>query len=173
MTVYKALIYSHGSRVYKGLYSCGAAVSPRGTGPPDPTERRLRHDHAAFPEPVVFPRIGNRPVSEVASVDVLAVLTPIWHVKVQTVQRVRHRIRAVLAWAGTPEAADGRVIPARRHSTLGQISPAAFERRANEEGVDPMENRQGRGFPQAPHPLSFSMRKEQTTKNDQLNENVH
>ena len=47
----------------------------------------------------------------------------------------------------------------RRHSTLGQISPAAFERRANEEGVEPMENRQGRGFPQAPHPLSFSMRK--------------
>ena len=46
----------------------------------------------------------------------------------------------------------------RRHSTLGQISPAAFERRANEEGVDPMENRQGRGFPQAPHPLSFSRR---------------
>ena len=61
----------------------------------------------------------------------------------------------------------------RRHSTLGQISPAAFERRANEEGVDPMENRQGRGFPQAPHPLSFSMRKEQTTRNDQLNETVH
>ncbi len=61
----------------------------------------------------------------------------------------------------------------RRHSTLGQISPAACERRANEEGVEPMENRQGRGFPQAPHPLSFSMRKEQTTKNDQLNETVH
>ena len=61
----------------------------------------------------------------------------------------------------------------RRHSTLSQISPVAFERRANEEGVEPMENRQGRGFPQAPHPLSFSMRKEQTTKNDQLNETVH
>ena len=63
----------------------------------------------------------------------------------------------------------------RWHSTLGQINPAAFERRANEEGVEPMEpvgNRQGRGFPQAPHPLSFSMRKEQTTKNDQLNETV-
>ena len=61
----------------------------------------------------------------------------------------------------------------RRHSTLGQISPAAFERRANEEGVEPMENRQGRSFPQAPHPLSFSMRKEQTTRNDHLNETVH
>ena len=48
-----------------------------------------------------------------------------------------------------------------------------FERRANEEGVDPMENRQGRGFQQAPHPLSFSMRKEQTPRNDQLNETVH
>src|SRR5205823_11882430 len=33
----------------------------------------------------------------------------------------------------------------RRHSTLGQISPAAYERRAHEEGVDAMENRQERG----------------------------
>jgi putative transposase len=40
----------------------------------------------------------------------------------------------------------------RRHSTLGQISPAAFERRQTKEGMDPMENRQERGFPQAPHP---------------------
>ena len=61
----------------------------------------------------------------------------------------------------------------RRHSTLGQISPAAFERRANEEGVDPMENRTGRGFPQAPPPSSFSLREEQTTKTDQLSETVH
>ena len=37
----------------------------------------------------------------------------------------------------------------RRHSTLGQISPAEFERRKNEEGVDAMENRTARGFPQA------------------------
>ena len=43
----------------------------------------------------------------------------------------------------------------RRHSTLGQISPATFERRQNEEGMDPMENRQERGFPQAPHPSSL------------------
>jgi hypothetical protein len=33
--------------------------------------------------------------------------------------------------------------------TLGQISPAEFERRKNEEGVDPMENCEVRGFPQA------------------------
>ena len=38
----------------------------------------------------------------------------------------------------------------RRHSTLGQISPAEFERRAARR-VDPVENRQERGFPPAPH----------------------
>ena len=51
----------------------------------------------------------------------------------------------------------------RRHSTLGQISPAAFERRKNEEGVDPMENRTERGFPQAPHPYIFSEEEERRT----------
>jgi transposase InsO family protein len=50
----------------------------------------------------------------------------------------------------------------RRHSTLGQISPAEFERRAtkHQEGVDPMENRTKRGFPQAPHPSSLSMKEQ-------------
>src|SRR5678810_918217 len=55
----------------------------------------------------------------------------------------------------------------RRHSTLGQISPAAFERRANEEGVDAMENRTERGFPPRPHPSLFlqkeAPRTEETT----------
>jgi putative transposase len=43
----------------------------------------------------------------------------------------------------------------RRHSTLGQISPAEFERRKNKEGVDAMENRTERGFPPRPHPSVF------------------
>ena len=46
-----------------------------------------------------FPRIGARPVSEVASADVLEVLTPIWHVKVQTARNVRQRMSAVMEWA--------------------------------------------------------------------------
>jgi putative transposase len=49
----------------------------------------------------------------------------------------------------------------RRHSTLGQISPAAFERR--EEGMDAMENRTERGFPQRPHPSVFSEQEERRT----------
>ena len=44
----------------------------------------------------------------------------------------------------------------RRHSTLGQISPAAYERRARAEGMDAMENRTERGFPPRPHPSVFS-----------------
>jgi putative transposase len=61
----------------------------------------------------------------------------------------------------------------RRHSTLGQISPAEFERRRSEDGMDPMENRQERGFPQAPHPSSLSVKEDKTTKTDQLSETLH
>jgi putative transposase len=57
----------------------------------------------------------------------------------------------------------------RRHSTIGQISPAVFERRAIPEGVDAMENRTERGFPPRPHPSSFSCKEERPTKSDQLN----
>jgi len=51
----------------------------------------------------------------------------------------------------------------RRHSTLGQVSPAAYERRAIEEGMDAMENRTERGFPQRPHPSIFSEKEEGRT----------
>ena len=61
----------------------------------------------------------------------------------------------------------------RRHSTLGRISPAEFERRKNQEGMDPMQNRPERGFAQAPHPSAVSMKDDRTTKSDQLNETVH
>jgi putative transposase len=44
----------------------------------------------------------------------------------------------------------------RRHSTLGQISPAAYERRAISEGMDAMENCTDRSFPPRPHPSVFS-----------------
>jgi hypothetical protein len=36
-----------------------------------------------------------------------------------------------------------------------------------------MENRTERGFPQAPHPSSVSMKEDKTTKTDQLSEPVH
>jgi hypothetical protein len=51
----------------------------------------------------------------------------------------------------------------RRHSTLGHISPAVFERRAFEEGVDAMGNRTDRGFPPRPHPSVFPGKEERRT----------
>ncbi len=50
-------------------------------------------------ERYVFPRVGDRPVSEVNVADVLEILSPIWHVKAATAREVRQRIRAVLEWA--------------------------------------------------------------------------
>ena len=46
-----------------------------------------------------FPRIGDVPVSEVTSADVLEILTPIWHAKAPTARTVHLRVRAVLEWA--------------------------------------------------------------------------
>ena len=46
-----------------------------------------------------FPRIGERPVSEVNSADVLEILTPIWRLKAATTRAVLPRIRAVREWA--------------------------------------------------------------------------
>ena len=50
-------------------------------------------------ERYAFPRIGERPVSEVNSADVLEILAPIWHLKAHTARSVRQRISAVMDWA--------------------------------------------------------------------------
>jgi hypothetical protein len=60
----------------------------------------------------------------------------------------------------------------RRHSTLGQISPAAFERRAARR-VDPVENCQEHSFPPPPHASSLPSEAEQTTDDDHPTATVH
>ena len=49
-------------------------------------------------ERYAFPRIGKIAVSEVATADVLEILTPIWHTKKSTAQSVHQRMRSVLEW---------------------------------------------------------------------------
>ena len=44
-------------------------------------------------------RIGARPVDQITSADVLAVLVPIWSTKRETARRVRGRISSVMQWA--------------------------------------------------------------------------
>ena len=56
-------------------------------------------DWPASLERFVFPRFGQRTVSEVTGADVVGALALIWHEKPKTAQRVRQRIGAVLQWA--------------------------------------------------------------------------
>ena len=46
-----------------------------------------------------FPAIGDVPVGDVTSADVLKLLEPIWTAKPETARRVRQRIKTVLDWA--------------------------------------------------------------------------
>jgi integrase len=47
----------------------------------------------------VFPIIGDKPVDEIRTPDVLNVLTPIWTTKPETARRVKQRVATVLDWA--------------------------------------------------------------------------
>jgi hypothetical protein len=59
-----------------------------------------RRDWENSLERLVFPLLGNRPVSTITLEDVLAVLTPHWETTTETAMRVRGRIEAILGWAG-------------------------------------------------------------------------
>ena len=50
-------------------------------------------------EQYVYPDLGDRPVSQISTADILKVLAPIWLTKAETARRVRQRIAAVMDWA--------------------------------------------------------------------------
>jgi len=50
-------------------------------------------------ETYAFPTIGKRPVDQIATADVLKVLSAIWLTKPETARRLRQRVRTVLDWA--------------------------------------------------------------------------
>ena len=47
----------------------------------------------------VFPIIGDRPVNQISTADVLRVLSPIWLTKAETARRVKQRMEVVFDWA--------------------------------------------------------------------------
>ena len=103
-------------------------------------------------ERYAFPRIGRRPVSEVDSADVLQILTPIWHVKMQTARTVRQRIRAVLEWAVAMEmrndnpcdrvlpvlGAQNEVVEHRQALPHREVAAAISAIRGERAGVGPL-----------------------------------
>ena len=50
-------------------------------------------------ERYAIPRIGEMPIAEVSSADVIGILAPIWHDMPPTARKLRQRIRAVMEWA--------------------------------------------------------------------------
>ena len=63
--------------------------------------RNARHakDWSTSLQLYVLPHIGEKPVSEVTSADLLQIIEPIWHAMPETALRVRQRISAVMEWA--------------------------------------------------------------------------
>lgn len=70
-----------------------------------------------------FPVMGAKDVADVALVDVLAVLQPIWQGKTETAARVRGRIEAVLDFAAVQGWREGEN-PARWRGMLDKVLPA-------------------------------------------------
>ena len=51
----------------------------------------------------VFPMIGDKPVAEVGSADILEIIQPLWLTKPETARRTKQRIGTVLDWAHARE----------------------------------------------------------------------
>ena len=75
-----------------------------------------------------FPKFGDKPVSEVTTEDVLAVLSPIWSHKHETATRVRQRIEAVLSAAKARGLRSGEN-PAGWRGHLDALLPTISKRR--------------------------------------------
>lgn len=67
-----------------------------------------------------FPKIGAKPVGDIATEDVLAVLQPIWTTKTETASRIRQRIEAILDHARAKGWRTGEN-PARWRAHLDQF----------------------------------------------------
>lgn len=70
-----------------------------------------------------YPVLGDRPVDEIDTALVLAVLEPIWSTKAETASRLRGRIESILDWAKARGHRDGEN-PARWKGHLDKILPA-------------------------------------------------
>jgi integrase len=73
-------------------------------------------------ETYVMPHMGDLQVSDVATGDVMAALTPIWHQKAETASRVRGRIEAVLDYAKAMGWREGDN-PARWRGHIANLLP--------------------------------------------------
>lgn len=74
-------------------------------------------------ERLVFPFIGNLPVADVSTDDVMRVLRPIWTTNTKTAVVVRARIELVLGWAVTAKHREPGLNPATWSNHLSLLLP--------------------------------------------------
>ncbi len=75
-------------------------------------------------EAYALPAIGSKPVANVDTDDVLAILQPIWSVKPETASRVRQRIEAVMAYSAAHGWRERGLNPAIWKGHLDAILPS-------------------------------------------------
>lgn len=71
----------------------------------------------------VYPSIGSKSVKDVETEDVLAIITPYWTTKNETMVRVRNRIELVLSWAMASGYRDRGLNPAAWRGHLDKALP--------------------------------------------------
>ena len=81
-----------------------------------------------------LPGIGDMPVSEITSGDVLAILQPIWNDKAETATRVMQRISVVLDYSVAVGLRRDNPIP-----TVKRALPRRPRRKANHPALDPAD----------------------------------
>ena len=95
------------------------------------------------------PAIGRKPVDEITTGDVLAILTPIWTAKPETASRVRQRLETVFDWVVAqgwrPDNPAGRAVTRalprvfrmkRHHAALPVLEVPAALKTVRESGAD-------------------------------------
>ncbi|MYC46357.1 MAG: DUF4102 domain-containing protein [Acidimicrobiia bacterium] len=71
---------------------------------------------------LAYPRLGDMPIADITSEDILAVVGPVWQTRRETARKLKGRISAVMAWAiaeghrpDDPTAAVMRALPRNNH----------------------------------------------------------
>ncbi len=60
---------------------------------------KFAHQWYSSLENHVLPKIGELPVSQITSSDILGVLSPIWNTRTDTARKLKQRIRLIIKWA--------------------------------------------------------------------------
>lgn len=85
--------------------------------------KKHRHQWVSTLRTYAKPVIGLKPVTDITTDDLLAILSPIWATKTETATRVRCRIEAVIDWATIMKYRSGEN-PARWKASLDKLLPS-------------------------------------------------